>query len=154
MCSGSNHRCQRISAAFPAKPLQPPVTCFRRKRVCSTITAIELHVAAAFAAVSAAKHVQDFHLIPLFSEQGCVSAPSFGTGRAFATKAGFIKFCKTTNDRIFVRSSGTPQSQGHCNCVSVKSQQGFLQLCSYATAGHTSTKAAPNEPASSTAATA
>ena len=57
----------RVSVAFPAKPLQPPVTCFRRKRISSTITAIELHVAAAFAAVPAAKHVQDFHLIPLFS---------------------------------------------------------------------------------------
>ena len=28
---------------------------------------MELHVTAAFAAASAAKHVQDFHLIPLFS---------------------------------------------------------------------------------------
>ena len=28
---------------------------------------MELHVAAAFAAVPAAKHVQEFHLIPLFS---------------------------------------------------------------------------------------
>lgn len=58
---------QRIPAAFPAKPLQPPVTCFRRKRVSFTITAMELHVAAAFAAVPAAKHIQEFHLIPLFS---------------------------------------------------------------------------------------
>ena len=57
----------RVSVAFPAKPLQPPVTCCRRTRISSTITAIELHVAAAFAAVPAAKHVQDFHLIPLVS---------------------------------------------------------------------------------------
>ena len=34
----------RISVAFPAKPLRPPVTCFRRKRIHSTNTAIELHV--------------------------------------------------------------------------------------------------------------
>ena len=61
------HPRQRIPAAFPAKPLQPPVTCFRRKRIYFTITAIELHVAAAFAAVPAAKHIQEFHLIPLFS---------------------------------------------------------------------------------------
>ena len=61
------HPRQRIPAAFPAKPLQPPVTCFRRKRIYFTITAMELHVAAAFAAVPAAKHVQEFHLIPLFS---------------------------------------------------------------------------------------
>lgn len=57
----------RVSIAFPAKPLQPPVTCFRRKQISSTITAIELHAAAAFAATFVAKHVQDFHLIPLFS---------------------------------------------------------------------------------------
>ena len=34
----------RVSVAFPAKPLRPPVTCFRRKRIHSTNTAIELHV--------------------------------------------------------------------------------------------------------------
>ena len=34
----------RISVAFPAQPLRPPVTCFRRKRIHSTNTAIELHV--------------------------------------------------------------------------------------------------------------
>ena len=32
---------QRISPAFPVEPLQQPVTCFRRKRICSTITATE-----------------------------------------------------------------------------------------------------------------
>ena len=37
-----NRHC--ISVAFPAKPLRPPVTCFRRKRIHSTNTAIELHV--------------------------------------------------------------------------------------------------------------
>lgn len=66
MCPDGPKARLRISAAFPAKPLRPPVTCFRRKRIYSTITAIELHVPAAFAAAPAAKHVQEFHLIPLF----------------------------------------------------------------------------------------
>ena len=76
-----------ISAAFPAKPLRPPVTCFRRKQIYSTITAIELHVPVAFATAPAAKHVQEFHLIPLFSEQEYVSRPD-RRGRVNATKAG------------------------------------------------------------------
>ena len=67
MCPDGPKARLRISAAFPAKPLRPPVTCFRRKRIYSTITAIELRVPAAFAAVPAAKHVQELHLIPLFS---------------------------------------------------------------------------------------
>lgn len=66
MCPGGSNR-QRSPVAFPAKPLQPPVTCFRRKRACSTITANELPVAMAFAMPPAAKLVQDSHLIPLFS---------------------------------------------------------------------------------------
>ena len=69
------HPRQRIPAAFPAKPLQPPVTCFRRKRIHSTITAIELHVPAAFAAAPAAKHVQEFHLIPLFRNKDACPVP-------------------------------------------------------------------------------
>ena len=78
-----------IPAAFPAKPLRPPVTCFRRKRIYSTITAIELRVPAAFAAVPAAKHVQELHLIPLFSRTRMrVRSGVPEPGRAFATKAG------------------------------------------------------------------
>ena len=36
---------------------------------------MELHVAAAFAAVPAAKHVQEFHLIPLFRNKDACPLP-------------------------------------------------------------------------------
>ena len=77
----------RISAAFPTKPLRPSVTCFRRKRIYSTITAIELHVAAAFAAVPAAKHVQDSHLIPLFSTNKDACPTPSGAGSRICHKS-------------------------------------------------------------------
>ena len=80
-----DHPC--IPAAFPAKPLRPPVTCFRRKRIYSTITAIELHVAAAFAAVPAAKHVQDSHLIPLFSTDMDACPTPSGAGSRICHKS-------------------------------------------------------------------
>lgn len=75
MCPDGLKARLRISAAFPAKPLRPPVTCFRRKQIYSTITAIELHVPAAFAAAPAAKHVQEFHLIPLFRNKDACPLP-------------------------------------------------------------------------------
>ena len=75
MCPDGLKARLRISAAFPAKPLRPPVTCFRRKRIHSTITAIELHVPAAFATAPAAKHVQEFHLIPLFRNKDACPLP-------------------------------------------------------------------------------
>ena len=75
MCPDGPKARLRISAAFPAKPLRPPVTCFRRKQIYSTITAIELHVPAAFAAAPAAKHVQEFHLIPLFRNKDACPVP-------------------------------------------------------------------------------
>ena len=66
---------------------------FHRKRIYFTITAMELHVAAAFAAVPAAKHVQEFHLIPLFSRT-----------------------------RMRVRS-GTPERVAHCHKSRIFSMQ-------------------------------
>ena len=67
MCPGGRKTARADPPPSQLNHYSPPVTCFRRKRIDSTITAIELHVAEAFAAVPAAKHVQDFHLIPLFS---------------------------------------------------------------------------------------
>ena len=75
MCPDGLKARLRISAAFPAKPLRPPVTCFRRKQIYSTITAIELHVPVAFATAPAAKHVQEFHLIPLFRNKDACPLP-------------------------------------------------------------------------------
>ena len=75
MCPDGPKARLRISAAFPAKPLRPPVTCFRRKQIYSTITAIELHVPVAFATAPAAKHVQEFHLIPLFRNKDACPLP-------------------------------------------------------------------------------
>ncbi len=86
---------RRAKPAFayppPSQPghYSPPVTCFRRKRIHFTITAIDLHVAAAFAAAPAAKHVQELHLIPLFSGTRMRVRAGDGPGRAFATKAGY-----------------------------------------------------------------
>ena len=87
MCPDGPKARLRISAAFPAKPLRPPVTCFRRKRISSTITAIELRVAAAFAAGPAVKHVQDFHLIPLFSRTRMRVRSPPGTGSRICHKS-------------------------------------------------------------------
>ena len=107
MCPDGPKARLRISAAFPAKPLRPPVTCFRRKRIHSTITAIELHVPAAFAAAPAAKHVQEFHLIPLFSEQEYVSRPT-GTGSRICHKSRIhIKFYGKVHAALPMQDSGT-----------------------------------------------
>jgi len=65
---------QRIPAAFPAKPLQPPVTCFRRKRICSTITAIESPLCRRFHGRVTDETCPGFSPDSLVQKQGCVSS--------------------------------------------------------------------------------
>ena len=107
MCPDGPKARLRISAAFPAKPLRPPVTCFRRKRIHSTITAIELHVPAAFAAAPAAKHVQEFHLIPLFRNKDACPLLT-GVGSRICHKSRIhIKFYGKVHAALPMQDSGT-----------------------------------------------
>ena len=78
MCPGGHHAHLRISAAFPAKPLQPPVTCFRRKRICSTITAIESPLCRRFHGRVTDETCPGFSPDSLVQKQGCVSGPCRG----------------------------------------------------------------------------
>lgn len=107
MCPDGPKARLRISAAFPAEPLRPPVTCFRRKRIHSTITAIELHVPAAFAAAPAAKHVQEFHLIPCSETRMRVRSLT-GTGSRICHKSRIhIKFYGKVHAALPMQDSGT-----------------------------------------------
>lgn len=66
----------------PPSPSQlSPVTRFRGKGRRSMLTAQR---------DKKSRRVQVLHLVPLFSEQECVSCPGWGRGRAFATKAGAL----------------------------------------------------------------
>ena len=105
MCPDGLKARLRISAAFPAKPLRPPVTCFRRKQIYSTITAIELHVPVAFATAPAAKHVQEFHLIPLFRNKDACPLPD-GVGSRICHKSRIhIKFYRKVHATLPMQNS-------------------------------------------------
>ncbi len=60
--SSDSHVQTKVSASPSPSRGNAPVTCFRRKRRCSVYTAQRRR-----------RRVQVFHLIPLFSEQECVS---------------------------------------------------------------------------------